>query len=500
MTAGDAVDAGGAVGPVEPDPPVLTDREIGLARLLAHGLAEPGELSPDEVVRRLGAVQAQDLPGALVSVGLRRSDGSAGVREAFDDARIVRTWPMRGTLHLVPGEELRAWLAVLGPRTEASTAARRRELGIAERLEPAREAALGALQHGPQPRERLHAAWEEAGLLGVPGLTYHLMLALHLDATLCFGPLTGDGRDQLVVPVEQWLPPGGNTPVPEETAGAPGPAGTIPAPDQGAVETASAGAPGATGTLSAEKPGAGGTSSAAGPDAVGTGPARERGAGGTSSAAGPDAAGRSTTGAVPAGTPAAAEVPPVVVRWVRRYLRSHGPVAVEEAARWAALPRATVRAAAAVIDDVVAVRDRRGRLLWCAPEVLAALPGSTRRASRVLLLPPFDEFVLGYGDRAHVLAPAHARRIVPGGNGVFRPTVVAGGRIAGTWSRRRRATGDELLLEPFGTLSETRRRAAQRAFGRLPVPPPLRHDGHSDGAGIDQGSTVRGSSHGPPLG
>lgn len=438
MTAGDAVDAGDAVGPAEPDLPVLTDREIGLARLLAHGLAEPGQLSPDEVVRRLGAVQAQDLPGALVSVGLRRSGGSAGVREAFDDARIVRAWPMRGTLHLVPGEELRAWLAVLGPRTEASTAARRRELGIAERLEPAREAALGALQHGPQPRERLHAAWEEAGLLGVPGLTYHLMLALHLDATLCFGPLTGDGRDQLVVPVEQWLPPGGNPPEP--------------------------------------------------------------GVGGTSSAPRPNAAGRSTTGAVPAGTPAAAEVPPVVVRWVRRYLRSHGPVAVEEAARWAALPRATVRAAAAVIDDVVAVRDRRGRLLWCAPEVLAALPGSTRRASRVLLLPPFDEFVLGYGDRAHVLAPAHARRIVPGGNGVFRPTVVAGGRIAGTWSRRRRATGDELLLEPFGTLSETRRRAAQRAFDRLPVPPPLRHDGHSDGAGIDQGSTVRGSSHGPPLG
>lgn len=498
MTAGDAVDAGDAVGPAEPDLPVLTDREIGLARLLAHGLAEPGELSPDEVVRRLGAVQAQDLPGALVSVGLRRSGGSAGVREAFDDARIVRTWPMRGTLHLVPGEELRAWLAVLGPRTEASTAARRRELGIAERLEPAREAALGVLRHGPQPRERLHAAWEEAGLLGVPGLSYHLMLALHLDATLCFGPLTGDGRDQLVVPVEQWLPPGGNGS--EEPAGTPGPAGMIPAPDRGAAGTASARGPGATGTLSAAEPGAGGTSSAAGPDAVGTGSAREPGAGGAGSAAGPDAAGRSTTGAVPAGTPAAAEVPPVVVRWVRRYLRSHGPVAVEEAARWAALPRATVRAAAAVIDDVVAVRDRRGRLLWCAPEVLAALPGSTRHASRVLLLPPFDEFVLGYGDRSHVLAPAHARWIVPGGNGVFRPTVVAGGRIAGTWSRRRRATGDELLLEPFGTLSETRRRAAQRAFDRLPGQPPLRHDGHSDGAGIDQGSTVRGSSHGPPLG
>lgn len=356
---------------------VLTDREIGLARLVAHGLVRPADRAPWEVVRGLGAVQAQDLPGALVSVGLRRAAGAAGLREAFDDGRIVRTWPMRGTLHLVPAEELRAWLAVLGPRTVSSTAARRRELGIDERLDAARETALTALRHGPQPRDRLHAAWDEAGLLGTPGRAYHLMLALHLEATLCMGPLTEHGRDQLVVPVQHWIP--------------------------AAADTAPGGA-----------------------------------------------------------------VPSVVARWVRRYLRSHGPVPVQDAARWAALPQSVVRAAVAELDDVVAVRDRGGRELWCAPEVLEAPPPTG--AAGVFLLPPFDEYVLGYGDRSHVLAPDRAHRIVPGGNGVFKPTVVAGGRIVGTWGRGARGAGRALVLEPFEELSATRRRAVERAFARLPVP------------------------------
>ncbi|MFF0988434.1 winged helix DNA-binding domain-containing protein [Kocuria nitroreducens] len=362
--------------------PVLGDREIGLARLAAQGLARPPDAAPEDIVRSLGAVQAQDLPGALVSVGLRRGAGTAGLREAFDASRIVRTWPMRGTLHLVPAEELRAWLAVLGPRTVSSTAGRRRELGIDERLHAARETALTALRHGPQPRERLHAAWDEVGLLGAPGRAYHLMLALHLDASLCMGPLAGDARDQLVVPVADWIPDAEDEP----------------------------------------------------------------------------------------GHPAAdAGVPPVVVRWVRRYLRSHGPASVADAARWAALPRSTVRAAVGLLDDVVAVRDRGGQELWCAPEVLEDAVHPGRRAAGVHLLPPFDEYVLGYGDRSHVLAGQHAARIVPGANGVFKPTVVAGGRIVGTWGRSRRASSPGLVLEPFEEFSATRRRAAERAFARLPV-------------------------------
>ena len=52
----------------------------------------------------------------------------------------------------------------------------------------------------------------------------------------------------------------------------------------------------------------------------------------------------------------------------------------------------------------------------------------------VLALPGFDEFLLGYADRSLVLPPEHADKIVPGGNGMFKKTIVAGGRVIGTWA------------------------------------------------------------------
>jgi hypothetical protein len=56
------------------------------------------------------------------------------------------------------------------------------------------------------------------------------------------------------------------------------------------------------------------------------------------------------------------------------------------------------------------------------------------------LLPGFDEFVLGYVDRRAALPAEFADRIVPGGNGVFRPPVISDGHIVGTWTHTGRGT------------------------------------------------------------
>jgi hypothetical protein len=65
----------------------------------------------------------------------------------------------------------------------------------------------------------------------------------------------------------------------------------------------------------------------------------------------------------------------------------------------------------------------------------------------VHLLPGFDEYLLGYGDRSAALADEHSAAVVPGGNGMFRPTVVADGEVVGTW--RRSVTRGEVLVEPL---------------------------------------------------
>src|ERR1044071_328216 len=80
---------------------------------------------PAEVVRALGALQAQDYYSALWAIGLRlRGAGEAKVEQAISERRIVRTWPMRGTLHFVAAEDVRWLIELLAPRILQRNAAR----------------------------------------------------------------------------------------------------------------------------------------------------------------------------------------------------------------------------------------------------------------------------------------------------------------------------------------------------------------------------------------
>ena len=63
------------------------------------------------------ATQAQDLQAALWAIGLRvPGAGLADVRAALEDGSVVRSWPMRGTLHLVAPEDLRWMLDLTAER------------------------------------------------------------------------------------------------------------------------------------------------------------------------------------------------------------------------------------------------------------------------------------------------------------------------------------------------------------------------------------------------
>lgn len=69
----------------------------------------------------------------------------------------------------------------------------------------------------------------------------------------------------------------------------------------------------------------------------------------------------------------------------------------------------------------------------------------------------------------------HMNSIVPGNNGVFMPMIVAEGQIAGTWKRKIKKKGAELLLIPFEPLPASSRAAlvsaaeAYTAFWGLPL-------------------------------
>lgn len=87
----------------------------------------------DEIISWLGAIQGQDFPGAKWAVGLRLPGSTdAHVEQTMEDIVILRTWLMRGTLHLVAAEDVRWMLELLAPRIINSNARRYRELGLDE--------------------------------------------------------------------------------------------------------------------------------------------------------------------------------------------------------------------------------------------------------------------------------------------------------------------------------------------------------------------------------
>lgn len=115
-----------------------------------------------------------------------------------------------------------------------------------------------------------------------------------------------------------------------------------------------------------------------------------------------------------------------------RYFASHGPATVHDLARWAGITIAEAKAGLAAAKPGLVAIDVDGNEHWMAEAISSQVADDQ---PDVHLLPGFDEYLIGYKDRSAVLDAEHAPRIVPGANGVFRPMVVAAGRVVGTWTR-----------------------------------------------------------------
>lgn len=157
-----------------------------------------------------------------------------------------------------------------------------------------------------------------------------------------------------------------------------------------------------------------------------------------------------------------------VAQWFTRYARSHGPVPAADFLWWTKLLKRDLAPALDRVREDLEVIEVDGVEHWVDPEVLETYPGRRRATAAPLLLPGFDELVLGYGDRRAVLTAEEERAVVPGGNGIFRATLVRSGRALGTWKRPTRS-GAPVSLTPFGAaLPDAVERALPRLTAGLP--------------------------------
>ncbi|NUS74521.1 MAG: winged helix DNA-binding domain-containing protein, partial [Corynebacteriales bacterium] len=297
------------------------------------------------VVRWLGAVQALDFGQALWAVGSRMSAGTMElVEKAIADGEILRSWPMRGTIHFLPREDARWMVRLLAPRILTKMGRRQRELGLTpDILERAMTLFRESLTGTRLTRAALLEVLEAAQIDTSSGRGYHLLTAAAQSALICLGPL--EGKQQTFALLDEW-------------------------------------APGAR---------------------------------------------------VLDGNAALIEI-------ARRYFTSHGPATAHDFAHWTAL---TVTEAKRAIDmaELRSV-NVEGKTYWYAE--LAQPP-----VESTLLLAGFDEYFLGYKDRSPIVSATDAEKVVPGKNGVFRPTVVANGQVVGTWQRTITTKKVTIAIAPF---------------------------------------------------
>jgi hypothetical protein len=164
-----------------------------------------------EVARFTGGLQAQDLFAATLGVRVRAAGSTLAdfERSRLSERSVVWTWLMRGTLHLVPAEDLDWLLAALGPHLIASTARRRGELGLsAEVYTRGLGVVLDRLAAaGPATREELSRALADAGLPNGYAIERYLLFCAALEGRVCFGPDRGNapGAHPTFTSLPDWL-------------------------------------------------------------------------------------------------------------------------------------------------------------------------------------------------------------------------------------------------------------------------------------------------------
>jgi hypothetical protein len=182
---------------------------LNIARQRLHNqhIANPPFVKPGEVVKWLGAVQAQDYLGALWAVGLRTKGTTEGdIVQAQARRTIVRTWPMRGTLHFVAAADARWMLKLLTPRVIAGTASRYKQLELDQAtFSRSEEALVRALQGGKQlAREEMYRVLESARISTAGQRGIHILGRLAQEGLICFGARAG--KQQTFVLLDEWVP------------------------------------------------------------------------------------------------------------------------------------------------------------------------------------------------------------------------------------------------------------------------------------------------------
>ena len=152
---------------------------------------------------------------------------------------------------------------------------------------------------------------------------------------------------------------------------------------------------------------------------------------------------------------------------LRRYLVGHGPATMRDFAWWTKLPLRDIRAALPQVTGSLETDGASEPSYW-RPGLLDEVRELGTRVLQPMLLPGFDEFILGYQDRTFAMTKEQEELLVPGNNGVFRRSIVLRGTVRGFWRRAGGPGKRTLGMEPFGSIPKAADTRLQKLFATFP--------------------------------
>jgi winged helix DNA-binding protein len=172
----------------------MKKRDIAKLRLLNQRITGTEFSGSGEVVRHMGAIQAQDYPMALWAIGLRMQDSTSQiVEEAVNNGSIIRTHVLRPTWHFVAADDIRWMLKLTAPRIEKMTASACRQFELdAKTLNKCSKIIGKSLEGGRHlTRAELVTELERQGVKNGPLRAIHIMLQAEIDGVVCSGAKRG---------------------------------------------------------------------------------------------------------------------------------------------------------------------------------------------------------------------------------------------------------------------------------------------------------------------
>lgn len=142
----------------------------------------------------------------------------------------------------------------------------------------------------------------------------------------------------------------------------------------------------------------------------------------------------------------------------RKYFQSHSPATLEDFVWWSGLNISDCRRGISSLGREMHREWVNGR------EFLFHDSCRTRgfRKGHTILLPSYDEYLIGYKSRDVVLAPEH-KHYAHNNSGIFYPVVVRNGRVCGNW----KPFGKELSVDFFADGSAEMLSAAWNNYQRF---------------------------------